>query len=159
MSTGCRLDVSGCLVCPEIPATPGSPARTTVDENLGWNAGANSVAELAGDVSVSDALDAVPNGLVVGLRSVRAAIYDPSLVDHAFMFTGVGSHCFATIVERGSQVGQPQAYALGTKFEIRRVGSKVYYLLGGQLLAMRNALTLAPVIVTACIYAAGDELP
>lgn len=86
-------------------------------------------------------------------------MYDPSMLDHAFLFTGVSGHAFIAVMERGKTIGQAQAYVLGTKFEIRRQGSNVYYLLGNALLAKRVALTREPLIATACLYAAGDELP
>lgn len=155
----CYFDTNGCLVCPAIPAAPAQPASVRVLPNLGWNAGANSVHVLSGDVSLKDALTEAPAGIVIGLKTSRLLQTEPTLIDHALYFYTVAGVVFVEIHELGVQVGQAVEYPLGTPFEIRRIGSTVLYFVGGLLLATAAAKSLLPVLVNTCLYSAGDLVP
>lgn len=154
--TDCYFDGDGCLVCPDIPATP---AKVTRDANVGWNAGANSIVMLEGDVHVVESLDAVPAGIVIGLKGTREFVTAPSAIEHGFYLYTAVARAYIEIRERGQRVGTARPYTLGTAFEIRRVGGEISYWLAGVLLAQTPARVLGPVLVNACLYAAGDTLP
>lgn len=157
--TDCYFDSAACLVCPEIPPSPGTPPRIVTDPNLGWNAGANSITVLGGDVYVQDSLDVAPSGMIIGFKTTRANNTDPTQILHGLYFYPVGDAVFADIRERGRLVGAPQHYTLGTPWTIRRVGEEISYWLGNVLLARTRALSLDALLVNACLYAAGDSVP
>lgn len=155
----CYFDSSGCYVCPQLPATPGTAAKIVSTPNLGWNAGANSITQIGGNVSMTDALTEVPTGIVIGIKIDRMFNTEPTRILHGLYFYTVNNQSFVQVVEKGISIGDPKPYTIGTKFEIRRVGSRVTYWLGGALLALSKAASLAPVLVNACFYSAGDIVP
>lgn len=159
MSMNCYFDSHGCYVCPQLPASPGAPATSTSDPRIGWNAGANSVTQLSGDVYVSDAFDAAPTGIVLGFKADRVVNTDPTRILHGLYFYTVANAVFVEVRELGQRIGQPMRYTLGTPWTIRRQAGGVTYWLGGVLLAATLAQTLAPLLVNACLYSVGDTVP
>lgn len=155
----CYFDANGCYVCPELPAVPGVAPSVVVDPQLGWNAGANSVAMLAGDVHVVWQFDVAPVGVVVGLKASRTLPAEPALMPHGLYVHSAGANSFVTVQEQGQALGEAVPYTLGTPLEIRRVGGVVTYWANGVLLRQSPARTLAPVCVNTCLYSAGDTVP
>jgi hypothetical protein len=159
LSTDCYIDGSGCVVCPAIPASPGSPGRVIVDAQLGWNAGANSVDTVAGDLHLRASIAAAPAGIVVGLKARRNLFNDPALILHGFyVFTSAGK-TFIAVMEKGALKTQTFHYRLGALFEIRRVAQSVSYWLDGVGLRNTTALDPGSMHVNACLYAAYDTIP
>lgn len=157
--TGCTYDAAGCLVCPEIPAQPAQPAQVITDPLLGWNAGANSITVLDGDLRVADTLDALPTGIVIGLKASRAGPTAPELITHGLYLYAAAGKCFVEVRESGLRVGTPQALAIGDTFEIRREAGRVSYWLAGVHWMHSARRSTGPVLVNACLYSAGDSLP
>lgn len=155
----CYFDANGCYVCPELAAVTATPATTTTDPQLGWNAGANSVTQLAGDVHVVEAFDVAPVGIVFGLKADRPLPTEIALIAHGLYVHSVAGHAFVAVYEAGRQIGDAVSYVLGTPLEIRRVGTSVTYWNNGAPLAQSPARVLGAVIVNACLYAAGDTAP
>lgn len=155
----CYYDTAGCLVCPAIPASPARPARVQTDPNLGWNAGANSLAMLDGDVRVAFALDALPTGIYVGLKGARRGVTAPELIPHAFYLYSAAGRGFVEVRERGLMRDSPKTYTLGDLLEIRREAGRVSYWLASALLYQSDARSTGPVLVNTCLYSAGDTIP
>lgn len=154
----CYLDASGCLVCPEIAPTPAKAAHVVTDLRTGWNAGANSIAQLAGDVHVVLAYDQAPAGIMVGFKPSRKLNTEPALIDHAFYVYTKAGQPYVEVRERGVKIGAAQPYVLATTLEIRRVGGQITYWLDGVLLATTKAKSRAALVVNACLYASGDTI-
>lgn len=148
-----------CTDCPELPAIAAAADRVTTDPGVGWDTGANSIAQFAGDVHVTDTFDPVPAGAVIGFKAVRTNQTDPAAILHGLYFYSLGGTGKVTIRERGIAVGEPIDYPAGTSWEIRRVGAQVTYWIDGVRIAARPALTLGPLLVNACLYAAPDSVP
>lgn len=158
-TTGCTYDAAGCLVCPEIPAATGHPARMEVDPLLGWNAGANSSDTLDGDLGMSASIDELPIGVMLGLKAGRAGETAPELIEHGLYIYAVGGQAFIEVRERGARQGEAAAYTLGTTFEVRRQAGAVSYWLDGVHLRDSSRPSHGPVLVNACLYSAGDTIP
>lgn len=159
MPIDCYFDDDGCYVCPAEPAQPAIPYSRTVDPLLGWNAGADSVTTLAGDVHVTWSVDDLPAGIALGLKSTRLLPAELALLDHGLFVFPVAGEAFVQVIENGRQIGTPQAYVLTTTLEVRRVGSVMTYWNNGVLLASTKAHTAGALIVNACLYSAGDSVP
>lgn len=159
-ATDCYYDSDGCLVCPEVPASTGHATRVVTDANLGWNAGANSIAMLDGDVRMAIAPDAIPAGMFVGLKGSRVGPTAPELLTHAFyIYAAALGKAFVEVRERGVLVGVATAYTLGSLLEIRRDGGRVSYWIAGAKVRDSAVASRGPVLVNACLYSAGDTLP
>jgi hypothetical protein len=156
---GCYFDANGCYVCPELPAIIASPATVTTDAQLGWNAGADTIATLSGDVHVVDSFATAPMGVVFGLKASRRLPTEIALIAHGLYVRSVAGNCFVSVYELGQMIGTTQSYTLGNPLEILREGSKVTYWNNGVLMLTSVAKVLGPVFVNACLYAAGDTLP
>lgn len=155
----CYIDASGCVVCPEVEAEPAASPIAIVDPLLGWNAGANSIAVLDGDVRVTDALEAIPVGIVVGFKGHRNGVTAPELIDHGLYFYGLDGRCYIEVMESGRRVGAPAEYTLGSLFEIRREAGKVSYWINQAKWLDSQKRSTGPVLVNACLFSGGDTLP
>lgn len=159
MTTDCYVDASGCVVCPEMAASPGRPASTTSSPGYGWNSGANSQGMLDGDVFVMDTIDTAPVDLFVGLKPTRANTGAPATLAYALRFFSVGSSVMFEVWEAGHKVRGAAGYTLGTTWEIRRVNGVVTYYVAGAAVYESRTPSRVPVLVSACLYAAGDAIP
>lgn len=171
MSRACYVDNDGCLVCPELPAVDGVPARLERGPNLGWNAGANSVDAFGGDLSTSDDVSltfTMPSpvvGVVLGLKSSRERVGSPAAITHGWYFFTQAGHAIAWPMEHGAPVGDPLTdYFDDAQFEVRRVLSHVEYrvTMGEQMDALHYRSTRSShgfACAGVCLYAAGDAVP
>ena len=160
--TDCTFDSSGCLVCPYVPPTAGSAPSSSIGPNLGWNAGANWHESLDGDVHVVFTMPAVV-GVVCGLRSDRDGVTEPGRITYGLQFQQVSGVPFFGVVELGSVVRSFDSYTSGDTFEIRRVGGIVMYFHtpagATPVLAYTSRRRSAgPLLVTGCLYSAGDQI-
>lgn len=159
MSTDCYVDADGCVVCPALAGSPGRPASTITSPGYGWNAGANSVALLDGDVFVTDTLDAAPVDLFVGLKASRANVGAPATLAYGLRFFSLGGAVRVELWEAGRKVRDAVVFTLGNTWEIRRVNGVVTYYLAGSAVRESPTPSREPVLVSACLYAAGDAIP
>lgn len=159
-TTGCYYDAAGCLVCPEQSAQAYVPARIEHQPVLGWNAGANSVDVHDGDLHVvfDQPLDVV--GVVIGLKTSRARVTVPSLIEHGWYFQKSAGVNLCQPIEQGKVLGGPITGRLANDtFEIRRVNGQVTYLRNGAFVALSPTRSSGPKLVNACLYASGDMAP
>lgn len=155
----CYTDSNGCTVCPEIPASPAVPPRVISDARTGWNAGANTIDELTGDVHAVWSFDTAPAGVFIGLKSSRKQPTEPSLIPHALYVYASGGHAFVEIREAGKKKGTAVMYTLGDALEIRRVGATITYYVNDVLLGSSPSNLGSVVVANACLYTAGDSVP
>lgn len=148
-----------CTVCPYIPGVPAVPAHYVAADVLGWNAGANTIDELDGDVHVVTPMPAPTLGCLLGFKASRNGQTIPALIAHGLYFTTVSGVGFVTVMEYGAPKAPAAEYADGDVFEIRRVASRVTYWHGDTLLYASTQLSSGTVLVNACLYAAEDRVP
>lgn len=156
----CTLDDNLCLTCPEIDPVSALPATHVTTPNLGWNAGANSVTALAGDVHTVFGVPESENGVMVGLRRASDARppVAPAFITHGLYFFNTRG-AYVIPIENGVQQGSPVAYAVDDIFEVRRVGGRVSYYQNTTLLRQSTLPSTGAVRVMTCLYAAGDNVP
>lgn len=155
----CYVDSSGCTVCPERPASPGTPTQVITSAHVGWNAGANSITALDGDVHMGDTLDTVPSDAFVGLKQDRDNQTAPYRLEHAFRFYGFGNSALFEIWEGFVQCTSTASFPVGAAYEIRRVQGVVSYYINGVRVYESPRPSSGALIVNACLYTAGDSLP
>jgi hypothetical protein len=158
-AAGCApyKDANGCIVWPACPAVAYVPAHIEQQLVLGWNAGANSITELAGDLHTVFTMPAVA-GVVIGLRSGRAKQTTPDLIEHGLYFATFAGVHMVHVVERGLGATSNLARAESDTFEIRRLAGRVTYWRNGALLYASNARSTGAKVVNACLYASGDSV-
>ncbi len=158
-ATDCYVDGYGCIVCPEVLASPGAPAKTVTSNNPGWNAGANSITVLDGDLHVVDALAAAPVDMYFGLKYSRAGVGAPFMLAYAFRIYSLAHTTVYEIWEGPQMRAAAASYTLGATLEIRRVGGIVSYWAAGAQVYQSAVPSSGPLLVSACLYSAGDSLP
>lgn len=152
----CYYDAQGCLVCPEVPAVVGSPAYYSNQAVVGWNAGANSITELDGDMHTVFTQPSGVTGVVIGFRSGRTRNTVPNLVEHGFYFQSVGEFDAYQVIEAGVVRVALAQRAADDEFEIRRVANEVSYYVNGTLVYASSVPSYGKKVVNACLYTSGD---
>ena len=156
----CYYDADRCLVCPEQTAQESVPSRVERRAVLGWNAGANSIAMVDGDLRVVTDMPLGVIGAIVGLKGGRKQPTLPSLIEHGWYFQKVGSADLVQPIERGVPVGSPIAGRTATTlFEVRRVNDRVNYLMDGVTVHASALPSAGAKVVNCCLYASGDGAP
>lgn len=150
-------------VCTDYPATPyqpAVPARYESTPTFEWNAGANSITELDGDVVVTVTGQNAAVGIVVGLaddRELPQGQYER--ISHGFYFhTNTSGHLLYDIIESGSIRTGGGTYTSTTVFELLRVGGVVTYLVDGALRRTSSTSSSGVVFVGTSLYATGDTI-
>lgn len=143
-----------CTECPEIAAVPPSVTEHPV---LGWNAGANSIAELDGDLHVVF-YPGTSTGVVLGFKRDRGFQTDPVRIEHGFWIAMAGVARLAYVAELGVRKSNPVQVAPTDRYEIvRRAGVVSYYRNNRHVYTSRSA-SYGPLIVNCCMYATGDSV-
>lgn len=158
----CTTDpLNGCTTCPAVPEQPFVEGGIQYAPSIGWNAGANSVSEIDGDLHTVFRPSAGTVGAVVGLRRLsggRGQQIDPARVDFGLYFQNPGSVDLVSVIERGVERTVGVLRDSGDMFEIRRVDGIVTYWQGTTLLYQSQLLSTGILIVTACLFATGDTI-
>jgi hypothetical protein len=144
-----------CTECPEIAPIPSSVIEHPI---LGWNAGANSVVELDGDVHVVFYVPESCAGIVLGFKQSRAFQVQPELITHGFWLSPVSGQLHGYVTERGVRKTPAALRAATDKFEIRRRAGAVSYHVNDALIYTSAVRLYGPVLVNACLYATGDAI-
>ena len=157
------VDPSGpvCSHYPEqvaVPEVPPTPQRVMLFNSFEWNAGANSVASLTGDVVERDTMNAVV-GVVWGLASERPDSSNYATIEHGLYFhVNGGGQPRVSVMESGRIMDSERAYAPGDEFEVRRNGSRVTYWHAGFQFYRSTVPSTGEVFVGSAMYATGDEI-
>lgn len=143
------------LTCyPAILAVTGREARTETDNQLGWNAGGRSQAQLAGDGVITFAFPGTPAGVIAGLGPITATSGDFSGIEHGIYTDGARLFAF----ESGVQVYQFAAAASSRPaLSVLRAGSAVTYQVGTERYASARESQGSKVLLAA-LFAAGDSV-
>lgn len=144
--------------CTECPAIEAIPPTVTEHPVIGWNAGANSIDLLDGDVHTVFDIPTPCAGIVLGFKQSRAFQTRPELIQHGFWFTPIGGRLFGYVTEMGARKTPAVARNHTDTFEIRRRGGVVSYFVNDVLLYTSLARSTGPVLVNACLYATGDAI-
>lgn len=156
----CYYDDAGCLVCPEQEAQAYVPARVERQAVLGWNAGANSIADHDDDLHMVTDMPMGVLGAIIGLKASRAKQTVPSLIEHGWYFQVAGGVDVAQPIESGVPVGSPiTGRTASTLFEVRRVGTQITYLMDGSVVHTSLVPSNGDRVVNCCLYASGDGAP
>lgn len=160
MTDSCQpyRDSNGCLITPECAAVAAQPAYVSQAVVTGWNAGANSIQMLDGDVFARFTVPAGVIGVRMGFKGARAQPTLPSLITHGFYFQR-GIHDQFQVTENGAAKTTFGDRAESDVFEIRRVKGAVTYWRNGVLLYSSAVPSTGPVLVNACLYQSGDGAP
>ncbi|MBD1554766.1 hypothetical protein HAQ04_25530 [Pseudomonas sp. C2L11] len=113
---------------PAVSGVEGVEATTTVDNQPGWNAGAQSVDTVSGDFAVSFDLPASTLGALVGLVEPGSTVGSYAAVQHGLLLTTTNGHI--SVVESGVEVATGPTVADTYVCEMRRVGGVVTYSVG-----------------------------
>lgn len=151
----------GCVTFPAQPAIPHVPSSIRETPNLGWNAGANSAAELDGDVLLGFDCDHSV-GVVIGLTQNRdiEAVGSIERITHGIYFhaTAAGQYIFR-VMESGRLVTPSEQHVTSDWFEIQRADSVVSYLRNG-VPFYQSRVTSSGMVSAACaLYSSGDTVP
>lgn len=152
------IDEHGCTIVPECPAIAYVPPRIEHKANVGWNAGANSITELGGDLHTVFTAPTPEVGMIIGLRTGRTSPILPNRVEHGLFFQSVGTENFVQVIESNLTKTSPVSYTASTSFEIRRVGAQVTYWQDGESIYSSAAPSFGTKVVNACLYASGDNI-
>jgi hypothetical protein len=158
MPRNCTV-VANCIDCPAIPATPSQSAQVTVSNVLGWNAGANLVAQHDGAVRVIFSATPPTLGLILGFKSARNFVTSPSRVAFGFYLTSVSGLPFFSVIESGvKKTSNARWFDSDDVFRIQRTGGVVSYFFNDLRVYASETRSNGPLIVNACLYAAGDSV-
>lgn len=150
-----------CAYYPPRPGVPAVPSRYDPVGDRIWNAGANSVDELSGDVEVQMDMPKVL-GVCVGFVATRAIpATNPDRVLYGFRF-GLSETGAAVmhVSEQGQQRTAPAAYDPTDIFRIRRIGLNVSYLRNGEVIYASSRPCVEPTLmVGAALFGFGDSIP
>lgn len=152
--------MTDCITTPERPHQPAVPARIEPVQVLDWNAGANSVAELAGNVLVRFTMDRVV-GVVLGLVADRASPANMARITHGILFSqSPGGSPRWQVIEAGAVRTAARDYVPDdTEFRIERRGAGVVYLADGELVYASRVPSTGTAICGTALYASGDTVP
>lgn len=152
---GC--EAVGCVNCDAVEYSPGSPAYNVYEPVQNWDAGANSIDTLTGDLHTVFNAD-VTGALVVGFKASRENVAAPSAVLHGLLLRSQGGRLYVSVVERGEEVTSPVPRVEGDTFEIRRVNGNVSYWQNSTKLHVSAKRSFDALVVNACLYMSGDTV-
>lgn len=159
MGINCTTDYkTGCVSCPDIPASPAAPAQSQAANATGWNAGANSIAQIDGNLHTVFSFNSPPAGVVTGFKNSRSKQTDPNQVLYGFYVYAIGQQAYVKVLEKSVTRFGPVPYTLGTNLEIRRTSGFVDYLIDGVHVYHSSTPSAGPLMLNACLYASGDIL-
>lgn len=146
-----------CEYLPYVPAAPATPARIETTPRIGWDAGAQSVVSRAGDCQLEFSIDPVI-GAYVGLSEGSGGVTDTSRFRYAFYLHQANYQNQYAVIVDGEQCTAPAPYTAETVFKIRRLGEKVEFRVGDEVVHTDGAST-GPLYAATTVYASGDAVP
>lgn len=135
------------------------PAEDIVDRHEGWNAGANSVDRLDGNVRTAFQVDIAAAG-AVGFAYERADVGRFDTLTHAFYFDTDPVEGFRRVacMELGRLMSVPMPYVRADEFELKRVDGCVAFSINGERVYDSPNLSIGTVLVGAALYRAQDRV-
>lgn len=146
---------------PGAAAIPGTPDQTLTDLRIGWNAGANSITRLDGNVRTVFTMNTQTTGAVIGLTSEpRPASGARENIQYAFYFYMTTGGARFGIRDRGRElhIGAGTYTHEVTVFEIRRYQGTVFYVIDDEVVYVSPTPSTGSLCVGSCFYTAGDYI-
>ncbi|HGM6931341.1 TPA: hypothetical protein ACKQDF_000806 [Stenotrophomonas maltophilia] len=139
------------------PAVPSTPPRMEYLSGFDWDAGANSMVDLDGDVAMSLTMGRAV-GVVVGLCPLGSpGLIDPARVQHGLYFhQSAGGRLQACVIEAGRRVSPIRFYGPADVWSLRRIGGTVSYVHDGDHFYTSMRSSSGQVMVGCAMYATGD---
>lgn len=152
-----------CITVPGQPYIPGVPSYVEDLPVLGWNGGANSIAQHDGDCYFKFGVDATLVGVVAGLGPPNRNPSNFARLTHAFQLASVNGLLVWRIVEGGAPVGnQVVQFDADDEFYIRRVRGIVQYFINSMdqagLKHTSQVRSEGLLRAGAVLYASGDKV-
>lgn len=138
---------------PAIPPVPGTAAQTRRDFNLGWNAGAVSIAVVDGDVNYSVSIDPSVVGVVTGLNNNNEG-NGYREIDFGYYF----SQGKAFVYENGVAKTSAIAVTSSDVFSVIRTATDITYEKNASLVYTSAGASTGPVFADASLYSGGDAI-
>lgn len=144
-----------CIDCPEVPYIAGTPTQVLTDNLYGWNSSAYSAQQLDGDLYVQFNAPSCL-GLALGFASERKSD-NPRDLSHMFYINKSAGRETWVVAEGASTKTAPADRDPSTDtFRIERRNGVVRYLFNNRPVYVSAAPSYGPLVVVACMYAAGD---
>lgn len=144
---------------PAQPEVPPVPARVDVTPSSGWNAGANSVKELDGDVVLRFKQPRAV-GVVLGLTTTPESVPAPERVSHGWYFyqTSNGApRC--RVYEAGRVLLDEQIHDPAAEYRVERVSGTVSYWVDDEQMLVSTVASVGPIHAATSLFTTGDEVP
>ncbi|TXH45761.1 MAG: hypothetical protein E6Q97_30860 [Desulfurellales bacterium] len=152
-----------CVTIPGQPYIPGVPSYVVNLVVLGWNGGANSIAQHGEDCYFKFSVDQALIGVVAGLGPPDRTPNNFARLTHAFQLVSANGVLVWQIVEGGAAVGsQVVQFNAGDEFFIRRVRGIVQYFINSMdqagLKYTSQIRSTGQIRAGAVLYASGDKV-
>lgn len=149
---------AGCYRYPAVPPTPPSPAYFIDETTTGWDSGAHSETQVAGDARLTfDVTDSI--AVVCGFTpSTTAPSVEPERVTHGFYLTRVRGVLSLHVWESGAVVFGPTPIAIGAVLDVIRFGSRVSYRVNGATVYTSITPNTGAIKVAASLYGPEDTV-
>lgn len=148
-----------CTTYPAVPGVPRVPATYSTEKTYSWDAGANSVLELDGDVRL-EFVQPHAVGVVLGLTGTRDAVGSYARMTHAFYFHyDPMARPVYQVMEGGEPASHASVHDAATVFAIERVGGVVSYYVDDALVYRSLAPSSGTVLAGCALYSSGDQVP
>lgn len=155
----CYYDNNDCQICPEQQTKPAVPGHITYNVDHGWDAGANSVQELDGDLRLILNPDFIALGAMIGFRTGRADVTNIARIEHGVYVQTATGVVGVSVVERGRTVTPAKAMQKTDVIEVRRENGTVTVRVNDVVWYMSATRSVGPKVVGGCLYSSGDQLP
>lgn len=144
---------------PGAPAVEAVPAKVEYKKGYGWDAGANSIAELDGNL-YTEFPGPVAAGAYVGFfegGSRQSADYNALVAAFRFTTTPTGPKWTIKDGERSVSISDV-SYTTSDKFRIERSNGIMIFLLNGVEVYRSKRASIGPLRVGTTLYASGDKV-
>lgn len=144
---------------PGVAGIPATAAVVTTDYNTGWNAGADSIDSLDGDVRTVFTMDIRSAGAVGFCAAGTYVAGNFRLLSHCFMvYRNETENLLVAPMERGRFVGASVPYSAEIELKIEREDGVVSYFIDGDLVHISSQPSGGPLEVCSALHRGGDTV-
>lgn len=140
---------------PAVAGVRGRDALVTTDNQLGWNAGAESAAVLDGDFILTCLIPITSVGVLVGIMPAGATVANYNTLTHAVLVSALDD---PRVIESGVQVSGTDPTFRNTDLRIIRRDRTITYYVGENAPIVSARESAGPVVMAAVMYAASDTV-
>lgn len=147
-----------CVFYPEQQAVEERSAYVTYEDSAGWNAGANSVDQLDGDVELVFTQPPA-TGVVIGFTQSRDDPADRDRITHGFYFhRNLAGSPVAQVIESGVTKSDELPHTSSIEWRVQRAGGVVRYLADGEVVCQSLIPSDGELSVGCALYASTDAV-